>query len=688
LASYARAAEIDPNNLAAQVEKGDLLLEAFLGSSQRPKFLYDSLRDLAKQLTGKPAHAFDVLRIEGALHLADGNYGEAIASYQEALRQRKDHEQTAMALIECLYANKQMVDAESKAREWIRANPKSSNGYDRLYGILSYGGKNSEALEVLQAKQQAFPQDSATVIALARHYATVSKDPQKSKAQLDFLTATPDKFPDGALAAAGFLMDAEQLVEAIDLMEKAISANNPRTLDLRKLLAECYQRTNQLEKASQTLEAAGQSNPSDDSIQVAQAIVHIAKGNKASVEKALGLLDNLKRKESKDPRLDFHRGRALFLLNRETEAVSAMQEAIRKQRGNLDARFALVAHLLTHGRQGEALQLLDQIDSYAPQNARAMIYRLQALRLSNRFDEALNLARQGLQTFPENQELRLEQGLLMLAAKRFTEAQKILYPLYTKGGRGPYIIVGLLQSYVGSGQGAAAKALIEREIALQPNAIELKVYRADLLRQLGETRAALSAYEALNDSVSPSTSILINMGDLYAKDNQSAKAYSVLEKAASIAQDPSIAYTAWISAASLVSDGEQISRACQSWMKKQPKSLVALNNCAFALAETRTNLDQAESFALTASKLQPRQPNLLDTLGYIYIQKNKFGEASQIYRNLCQEQPDNPTFKYHYALAQAGAGQNSEARQRLQEALRVNPSASLEKKIRQKLASL
>ena len=59
-----------------------------------------------------------------------------------------------------------------------------------------------------------------------------------------------------------------------------------------------------------------------------------------------------------------------------------------------------------------------------------------------------------------------------------------------------------------------------------------------------------------------------------------------------------------------------------------PDNYAALNNLAYMSADSGQNLDQAMTFAEHAKKLTPKDPNVSDTLGYVYYKKNLTGEAS------------------------------------------------------------
>jgi tetratricopeptide (TPR) repeat protein len=102
----------------------------------------------------------------------------------------------------------------------------------------------------------------------------------------------------------------------------------------------------------------------------------------------------------------------------------------------------------------------------------------------------------------------------------------------------------------------------------------------------------------------------------------------------------------------------------------EPDNTLALNNLAFLNAEMGKNLDQALTFAQRAKQRVPDNPDISDTLGYVYYQRNLNTEALRIFRQLVQEQPQNATFRLHLAMALLKQGDKQGARDQAEKAMR------------------
>ncbi len=74
--------------------------------------------------------------------------------------------------------------------------------------------------------------------------------------------------------------------------------------------------------------------------------------------------------------------------------------------------------------------------------------------------------------------------------------------------------------------------------------------------------------------------------------------------------------------------------------------------------------------------LQKEQGNAdyRDTLGLVYLKKNMHDSAVQPLSSIFEKNPDNPTFRYHLAMALLGKGDKEQARKELETALTKKPS--------------
>ena len=74
--------------------------------------------------------------------------------------------------------------------------------------------------------------------------------------------------------------------------------------------------------------------------------------------------------------------------------------------------------------------------------------------------------------------------------------------------------------------------------------------------------------------------------------------------------------------------------AYRAVLAHEPNNGMALNNLAFSIAQSGTDLDEALTLADKAKKVLPTLNEVDDTLGWIYLKKHMPGQAVDIFRTL------------------------------------------------------
>ena len=109
------------------------------------------------------------------------------------------------------------------------------------------------------------------------------------------------------------------------------------------------------------------------------------------------------------------------------------------------------------------------------------------------------------------------------------------------------------------------------------------------------------------------------------------------------------------------------------------------------LIAKRRAVDQQSTkciFTQRARQQYPKDPNVADTLGWIYIKKNLSDDAIRIYRDVVSTAPDNASYHYHLAMALYQKGDKQGAKQALDEALKRGPKAPEQQVIKELMAKV
>jgi tetratricopeptide (TPR) repeat protein len=123
-------------------------------------------------------------------------------------------------------------------------------------------------------------------------------------------------------------------------------------------------------------------------------------------------------------------------------------------------------------------------------------------------------------------------------------------------------------------------------------------------------------------------------------------------------------------------------------MEVDPQAAVAANNLAWLYAEGGGNLDLALQLAQTAKARLPGNPEVNDTLGWIYYRKGLPELAIPLLRQSVAAAPANPAYHHHLGLAYSKTGDDASARDSLDRALTLHPSPADAVDIKAALAAL
>jgi Flp pilus assembly protein TadD len=104
-----------------------------------------------------------------------------------------------------------------------------------------------------------------------------------------------------------------------------------------------------------------------------------------------------------------------------------------------------------------------------------------------------------------------------------------------------------------------------------------------------------------------------------------------------------------------------------------PNAAVAANNLAWIYVASNRKLDEALQLAQTAQQLLPDEPNVNDTLGWIYYQKKMAAQAVTYLEIAAKRSPNEPSHQFHLGMAYVQTGDWVRARQALKQAFTLKP---------------
>lgn len=191
-----------------------------------------------------------------------------------------------------------------------------------------------------------------------------------------------------------------------------------------------------------------------------------------------------------------------------------------------------------------------------------------------------------------------------------------------------------------------------------PDNLMLKFLTASTLSMMDRDAEALTRLKSLLDSVPPDNNglkseVLCSMGDLLYKGGDTDSAFVCYDRA----------------------------------LDANPDNLLALNNCAYFMAEQGIDLDRAEKMSAITVRQNPDNDTALDTYAWIFFKKKDFAKAKEIIDRALAVEGDNrqADVLHHAGDIYYMNGDPEQALQFWEEALALDPdNALLAKKVKGK----
>lgn len=284
---------------------------------------------------------------------------------------------------------------------------------------------------------------------------------------------------------------------------------------------------------------------------------------------------------------------------------------------------AVLAEFYLRGKQADhAQRLLDTVndtspDSYAAR-IRQMLAMVQGITLLQQgdTDKAREQTFDGLRINPRNTDLLALLGQIEIKAKAFKEAEKV----------------------------------IEQIAQIQPDAPALKDLRGKLAAANGDRTAATKEFQRLwNDVKNDSTAMKLYQS-LASEDP--GKAAGFLQQWQQALPNSDVPWFLEGMQQQTAGNGAKAAELYEAAIKRNANNALALNNLAVLYSEKGDK--RALSLAEKAHQLQPRNPAILDTYGWMLFQGSDRAKGRELLQQALLLAPDDENIKAHAKAAEEG----------------------------------
>ena len=279
--------------------------------------------------------------------------------------------------------------------------------------------------------------------------------------------------------------------------------------------------------------------------------------------------------------------------------------------------------------------------------------------------------------YPDNAEILYTLGLLYLEVQRFDDAQPLFERLSKMHGRGKadeshYFLGKIYQSQKRYQE--AIKSYRQAENTLFNEEVESSIAQL-LLKTKGLQEARSYLQSRMSKTVDPAKTLILNLmdGQLLYTAKQYQKALDIYKIILDNHPDNfdglysrSLTYTQ-------MNDIENAELDLKQILKKNPNNVTALNALGYSLACHTERFEEAKGFIAKALKLQPNDPAILDSMGWVEFRIGNYNKAEFLLRKAYTSLQD-PEVASHLIETLSYNKKAREARQILKDMLKNFPN--------------
>jgi putative PEP-CTERM system TPR-repeat lipoprotein len=640
---------------------------------------------------------------------------------------------TLMVAAKLDVANEKWTDAQQKLQEILRRAPEYRPAQLLLGIVHKESGNLAQAEMYLTAVVAAAPGNAQARRTLAEIRLELNKAAEAQQALQSILSSPEADSRSLAIAAEANILLGE-LDEAEALLRRAV-LEDPANNQLRLQLSLAYIRSGKLDEAQDLLGSMADTVEGDDSFnrESLLAIMQLAKGQReealqtsrklletwparaeahrllGSMEASAGDLVAARKSFETASELAPDDVAAIRNLARLDELEDDFQGAQERYLLILDLRpndvrsmVSLAKIAIESERPDEAVDWLEKARAADARTVTPRLLLASLYRTAGKYSDAEKVAKEGLEVDGDNAALNNMYGSLQLNQQDYKDAEISFRRAVDHGPSVPAYRVNLAKAQALQGNKQAAVETLEDGIERFPDDLSISVALSSLLFDLEQSQRALTLSDELLAS-HPEKAIahalrgemLLRKGDLQnaslAYDEAlrlkkmpgyAVRAYKIRRGAR--LEDPTAPLEDYLTERPLdteirnflageyrkLGDIDAANAEYERVLSEDPSNFVAANNLAynyFTLGD-----DRAEETARHAYDLGPENASVVDTLGWILIQKGSVDEGVSLLRRAFESGTNNLEVHYHYAAGLAKSGMTQEAKKILEELMARN----------------
>jgi putative PEP-CTERM system TPR-repeat lipoprotein len=652
----------------------------------------NDLATLKKQVSDHPSVAY----AQGLLDFQQEKYPEAQANFQKAVSYSPDYMPAVFYLGLTQYIQGQVEQAERHLTQFLARFPQSDTAARLLGEMRLHKGDYAGAKSILSDVLARNPND-AQVLALMGDIALRQGKPKEGA---DYFQQVAIQEPTSAAAymklGLGLELSGEH-EQGVQILEKAMELG-PQMPQADLLVILSHLRAREFDKAIEAAQRMHQKYPNNPNPLTLIGGAYLGKGEEAKAREAFH--EALKITPG-DPSAIHNLASLEIQKGNLNEATSLYQQALEYNPGHLQTLLRLAALEQRKGDVTKAKALIEQAMEKNPQALDPRILLGEYYLRGKQPQQALAIISDIQDTYPDNPALVALTGKSQLAlgeANNALKSFKKLAKLQPKSAAAHY---ELASAYNETEQFTKARKALEKTLALDPNHAGARFAMAHMLMREGKQKEANEQLQKLKKAHPDDPSVIALEAELALQQNRPQQAIEIyqgarkrfpdsnywplqLAKAQQQAGHPEVGLATleeWLKTHPgdfqtglivannylLLGQHDRAKSAFTKLHEQAPENVPVLNNLAWLMR--KEDLTRALGYAQQALKLAPDNPEVMDTLGTILLEKGQAREAMRLFKKAADKLPQNLDIQFHLAQALAQNSDTAEARKVLQSLL-------------------
>jgi tetratricopeptide (TPR) repeat protein len=718
----------DPKKVAAQhAASGDRLLA--------DKKTADAIIEYRTAVISDPASGPNRVKLADA-YVQAGDIQNAYREYIRAADLMPDDVNAQIKAGRVLVVANQFAEAKSRAEQALRLEPRNVAAQILLGNALA-GLKDLNAAVTETEKAISMDSNRSDIYSSLAALQLARGDRQLAEAAFKRAVSTDPKSADARLALANFYWVSSRLPEAEATLKQAL-ALEPENLMVNRALAAFCVRTRRPADAEPYLATVARVTHDPEAI-VTLADYYVAMGRTADAKTLLEklaedkasygiaraklaslaysesgaaaahkILDELLQKDPANVQALILSARLYTTERKLDAAIKQGQAAVAADPRSADAHLVLGSAYRQRGQLEDASSTLRDALKADPTAVPIMLQLAELEHMRGNLSAALQFAEQATKNEPRNPTARFVYGEMLVESGEFSLAEEAFRPLAEANPDSAAVHAELARLYLARKDDVAARAALQKAIALDPTYVPALGQMVRLNARTGHARDSVTTIEAVLSKRPDDSRVLLVAAEAYGAAGDLKRQEGVLRR--SLELDPGSGQ-AYAMLGQLYASQHRLAEARQqfeAWSQQNPKAIapltmiglilesenkpgdaekqyekilqldpnavIASNNLAGLYAERNENLDVALRLAQTARAAAPDDLNVSDTLGWVLYKKGLPQDAIASLEPCVQKEPGNAGFQYHLGMAYAKSGDDAKAVSALKKALSLQPN--------------